>query len=56
MVVKLPDKNILYENIRYYKIKIIRSEDEGEKALLHAAIGRAQARIDRIETDEATKR
>jgi hypothetical protein len=52
----MADKNILYENLRYYKIRLIRVVDEDEKSTLRVAIERTSARIDRIKTDEVNKK
>jgi hypothetical protein len=52
----MTDKNILYENLRYYKIRLMRTDDEDEKSTLQAAIGRTTARIDRIKTDEVRRK
>ena len=50
------DKNILYENLRFYKTRLIRTDDEHEKLILHAAIGRATVKIDQLEANEANKK
>ena len=37
--------DIIYENMRYYKTRLLRSEDAGEMETLLAAINRSEAKL-----------
>lgn len=52
MTAKLPDLDILYENLRYYRTRLLRTEDDYERETLVFAVKATTEKIERVKNNE----